>query len=166
MERSNVARKAKEVQGYYPKFAKYFSAVNGKSTVDDSILNPSQGDLLGLIDEAAEAKKKLDDARKDYEGNFLTEPQKLLQDHKDNLEKAAILYGGTPQLKEMIDKENALYAAQSAKLIADEQNKYNQYFAFETDRIKQIERDYENQKQLVLADVELNKTKKQKLLRL
>lgn len=66
----------------------------------------------------------------------------------------------------MIDKENALYAAQSAKLIADEQNKYNQYFAFETDRIKQIERDYENQKQLVLADVELNKTKKQKLLRL
>lgn len=152
--------KAKEVQGYYPKFAKYFSAVNGKSTVDDSILNPSQGDLLGLIDEAAEAKKKLDDARKDYEGNYLTEPQKLLQDHKDNLEKAAILYGGTPQLKEMIDKENALYAAHSAKLIADEQNKYNQYFAFETDRIKQIERDYENQKQLVLADVELNKTKK------
>jgi len=152
--------KAKEVAGYYPKFAKYFSAVNGKSTVDDSILNPSQGDLLGLIDEAAEAKKKLDDARKDYEGNYLTEPQKLLQDHKDNLEKAAILYGGTPQLKEMIDKENALYAAQSAKLIADEQNKYNQYFAFETDRIKQIERDYENQKQLVLADVELTKTKK------
>lgn len=152
--------KRKEVAGYVPGFQKWFAGVNGKSTVDDSILNPSQGDLLGLIDEAAEAKKKLDDARKDYEGNFLTEPQKLLQDHKDNLEKATILYGGTPQLKEMIDKENALYAAQSAKLIADEQNKYNQYFAFETDRITQIERDYENQKQLVLADVELNKTKK------
>ncbi|OFD30985.1 replication protein [Acinetobacter baumannii] len=152
--------KAKEVAGYYPKFAKYFSAVNGKSTVDDSILMPTQADLLGLIDDAAEAKKKLDDARKDYEEGYLTEPQKLLQDHKDKLEKATMLYAGTPQLKEMIDKENALYAAQSAKLIADEQNKYNQYFAFETDRIKQIERDYENQKQLVLADVELNKTKK------
>ncbi|MFV5640721.1 transglycosylase SLT domain-containing protein [Acinetobacter oleivorans] len=152
--------KRKEVAGYVPGFQKWFAGVSGKSTVDNSILNPSQGDLLGLIDEAAEAKKKLDDARKDYEGNFLTEPQKLLQDHKDNLEKATILYGGTPQLKEMIDKENALYAAQSAKLIADEQNKYNQYFSFETDRIKQIERDYENQKQLVLADVELNKTKK------
>ncbi|WP_111848734.1 transglycosylase SLT domain-containing protein [Acinetobacter baumannii] len=152
--------KRKEVAGYVPGFQKWFAGVNGKSTVDDSILMPTQTDLLGLIDDAAEAKKKLDDARKDYESNYLTEPQKLLQDHKDNLEKATMLYAGTPQLKEMIDKENALYAAQSAKLIADEQNKYNQYFAFETDRIKQIERDYENQKQLVLADVELNKTKK------
>ncbi|MCO9048751.1 transglycosylase SLT domain-containing protein [Acinetobacter sp. UC24323] len=152
--------KAKEVAGYYPKFAKYFSAVNGKSTVDDSILMPTQADLLGLIDDAAEAKKKLDDARKDYESNYLTEPQKLLQDHKDNLEKATMLYAGSPQLKEMIDKENALYAAQSAKLMADKQNEYNQYFAFETDRIKQIERDYENQKQLVQANVEYDKTKK------
>lgn len=152
--------KRKEIAGYAPGIQRWMAGVNGKSTIDNSILMPTQADLLGLIDEAAQAKKELDDARKDYEGNYLTEPQKLLQAHKDNLDKAAILYGGTPQLKEMIDKENALYAAQSAKLIADEQNRYNQYFAFETDRIKQIERDYENQKQLVLADVELNKTKK------
>ncbi|QHB89521.1 transglycosylase SLT domain-containing protein [Acinetobacter baumannii] len=152
--------KRKEVAGYVPGFQKWFAGVNGKTTVDNSILMPTQEDLLGLIDSAAEAQKALDDARKDYETGYFTEPQKLLQDHKDRLDKAHELYGGTPQLKEMIDKENALYAAQSAKLIADEQNKYNQYFAFETDRIKQIERDYENQKQLVLADVELNKTKK------
>ncbi|MBF6745481.1 transglycosylase SLT domain-containing protein [Acinetobacter baumannii] len=152
--------KRKEVAGYVPGFQKWFAGVNGKTTVDNSILMPTQEDLLGLIDSAAEAQKALDDARKDYESGYFTEPQKLLQDHKDRLDKAHELYGGTPQLKEMIDKENALYAAQSAKLIADEQNKYNQYFAFETDRIKQIERDYENQKQLVLADVELNKTKK------
>ncbi|MFA2866805.1 transglycosylase SLT domain-containing protein [Acinetobacter pittii] len=152
--------KRKEVAGYVPGFQKWFAGVNGKTTVDNSILMPTQEDLLGLIDSAAEAQKALDDARKDYESGYFTEPQKLLQDHKDRLDKAHELYGGTPQLKEMIDKENALYAAQSAKLIADEQNKYNQYFAFETDRITQIERDYENQKQLVLADVELNMTKK------
>lgn len=152
--------KRKEVAGYVPGFQKWFAGVNGKTTVDNSILMPTQEELLGLIDSTAEAQKALDDARKDYESGYFTEPQKLLQDHKDRLDKAHELYGGTPQLKEMIDKENALYAAQSAKLIADEQNKYNQYFAFETDRIKQIERDYENQKQLVLADVELNKTKK------
>lgn len=156
--------KRKEIAGYASGIQRWMAGVNGKSTVDDSILNPSQGDLLGLIDEAAEAKKKLDDARKDYEGNFLTEPQKLLQDHKDNLEKATILYGGTPQLKEMIDKENALYAAQSAKLIADKQNEYNQYFSFETDRIKQIERDYENQKQLIDSNAEYDYGKSQKAI--
>lgn len=156
--------KRKEVAGYVPGFQKWFAGVSGKSTVDNSILMPTQEDLLGLIDDAAEAQKALDDARKDYESGYFTEPQKLLQDHKDRLDKAHELYGGTPQLKEMIDKENALYAAQSAKLIADKQNEYNQYFSFETDRIKQIERDYENQKQLIDSNAEYDYGKSQKAI--
>lgn len=156
--------KRKEVAGYVPGFQKWFAGVSGKSTVDNSILMPTQEDLLGLINDAAEAQKALDDARKDYESGYFTEPQKLLQDHKDRLDKAHELYGGTPQLKEMIDKENALYAAQSAKLIADKQNEYNQYFSFETDRIKQIERDYENQKQLIDSNAEYEYGKSQKAI--
>ncbi|MDQ9037632.1 transglycosylase SLT domain-containing protein [Acinetobacter seifertii] len=152
--------KRKEVAGYVPGFQKWFAGVNGKTTVDNSILMPSQSDQLSLIADAAASQKALDDARKDVDVKYYTESQQLAKDHQDRLDKITEAYAGTPQLKEMIDKENALYAAQSAKLIADEQNKYNQYFAFETDRITQIERDYENQKQLVLADVELNKTKK------
>ncbi len=57
--------KAKEVAGYYPKFAKYFSAVNGKSTVDNSILMPTQADQLELINKAAESQKLIDDAKKE-----------------------------------------------------------------------------------------------------
>ena len=55
-------------------------------------------------------------------------------------------YAGTPQLKEKLAQEDALYAAQIAKLESDKKEEYNQFFAFETDRIKQIEQNYDRQK--------------------
>ncbi|NUF83997.1 transglycosylase SLT domain-containing protein [Acinetobacter seifertii] len=157
-------KKAKEVEGYYPKFAKYFSAVNGKSTVDESLLMPTQADLLGLIDKAAEAKKALEDTQKEVNASYFTEPQKLEQEHKDRVEKAIMSFGGTPKLKEILAQEDALYAAQKAKLTSDTKDQYNQYFSFETDRIKQIEQNYARQEELINSNAEYNYGKSKEAL--
>lgn len=103
---------------------------------------------------------------KDVDARYYTEAQRLAKEHQDNVDKITFAYGGTPQLKEKLAQEDALYAAQIAKLKAEKEQEYNQYFSFETDRIKQIERDYDIQKQLVNANVEYDTTKKQKLLQL
>ncbi|EOY3219541.1 transglycosylase SLT domain-containing protein [Acinetobacter baumannii] len=152
--------KRKEVAGYAPGFQKWFAGVSGKSTVDNSILMPTQADQLELINKAAESQKAIDDAKKDVDARYYTEAQRLAKEHQDNIEKITFAYAGTPQLKEKLAQENALYAAQIAKLESDKKEEYNQYFAFETDRIKQIERDYDIQKQLVNANVEYDTTKK------
>ena len=56
--------KRKEVAGYAPGFQKWFAGVSGKSTVDNSILMPTQADQLELINKAAESQKAIDDAKK------------------------------------------------------------------------------------------------------
>ncbi|MFX9420609.1 hypothetical protein ABTO45_22880, partial [Acinetobacter baumannii] len=92
---------------------------------------------------AAESQKAIDDAKKDVDARYYTEAQRLAKEHQDNVDKITFAYGGTPQLKEKLAQEDALYAAQIAKLKAEKEQEYNQYFSFETDRIKQIERDYD-----------------------
>lgn len=157
------ASKRKEVAGYVPGFQKWYAGVNGKSTVDNSILMPSQADQLELINKAAESQQAIDDARKEVSARHYTEAQRLAKEHQDNVEKINLAYAGTPQLKEKLAQENALYAAQTAKLMAEKEQEYNQYFSFETERIKQIERDYDIQKRLVNANVEYDKTQKAKI---
>ncbi|MCF4490787.1 replication protein, partial [Acinetobacter baumannii] len=71
---------------------------------------------------------------------------------------------GTPQLKEKLAQENALYAAQIAKLESDKKEEYNQYFAFETDRIKQIEQNFDRQKELIDSNAEYEYGKSKKAL--
>ena len=107
---------------------------------------PTQADQLELINKAAESQQAIDEARKEVNARYYTEAQRLAMEHQDNIDKVTLAYAGTPQLKEMIDKENALYAAQIAKLESDKKEEYNQYFAFETDRIKQIEQNFDRQK--------------------
>ncbi|HHU5621667.1 TPA: transglycosylase SLT domain-containing protein, partial [Acinetobacter baumannii] len=156
--------KRKEVAGYAPGFQKWFAGVNGKSSVDNSILMPTQADQLELINKAAESQKAIDDAKKDVDARYYTEAQRLAKEHQDNVDKITFAYGGTPQLKEMIDKENALYAAQIAKLESDKKEEYNQYFAFETDRIKQIEQNFDRQKELIDSNAEYEYGKSKKAL--
>lgn len=146
--------KRKEVAGYAPGFQKWFAGVSGKATVDNSILMPTQADQLELINKAAEAQKAIDDMQKEVNSNYLTIPQKLAQEHKDRTEKAIIAFGGTDKLKEVLAQEDALYKAQLAKFTSDTKDQYNQYFAFETDRIKQIEQNYDRQKELIDTDAE------------
>ncbi|MFX5117954.1 transglycosylase SLT domain-containing protein [Acinetobacter baumannii] len=156
--------KRKEVAGYVPGFQKWFAGVSGKSTVDNSILMPTQADQLELINKAAESQQAIDDARKEVNARYYTEAQRLAKEHQDNIDKITLAYAGTPQLKEMIDKENALYAAQIAKLESDKKEEYNQYFAFETDRIKQIEQNFDRQKELIDSNAEYEYGKSKKAL--
>uniref|UniRef100_UPI003892A3C4 transglycosylase SLT domain-containing protein n=1 Tax=Acinetobacter baumannii TaxID=470 RepID=UPI003892A3C4 len=156
--------KRKEVAGYVPGFQKWFAGVSGKSTVDNSILMPTQADQLELINKAAESQQAIDDARKEVNARYYTEAQRLAKEHQDNIDKVTLAYAGTPQLKEMIDKENALYAAQIAKLESDKKEEYNQYFAFETDRIKQIEQNFDRQKELIDSNAEYEYGKSKKAL--
>ncbi|WP_407487614.1 transglycosylase SLT domain-containing protein [Acinetobacter baumannii] len=154
--------KRKEVAGYVPGFQKWFAGVNGKSTVDNSILMPTQADQLELINKAAESQQAIDDARKEVNARHYTEAQRFAKEHQDNIDKITLAYAGTPQLKEKLAQENALYAAQIAKLESDKKEEYNQYFAFETDRIKQIEQNFDRQKELIdtNAEYEYGKSKK------
>ncbi|SSQ04258.1 putative soluble lytic transglycosylase fused to an ABC-type amino acid-binding protein [Acinetobacter baumannii] len=156
--------KRKEVAGYAPGFQKWFAGVSGKSTVDNSILMPTQADQLELINKAAESQKAIDDAKKDVDARYYTEAQRLAKEHQDNIDKITFAYAGTPQLKEKLAQENALYAAQLAKLESDKKEEYNQYFAFETDRIKQIEQNYDRQKELIDSNAEYEYGKSKKAL--
>ncbi|HCA4917978.1 transglycosylase SLT domain-containing protein [Acinetobacter baumannii] len=156
--------KRKEVAGYAPGFQKWFAGVSGKSTVDNSILMPTQADQLELINKAAESQKAIDDARKEVNARYYTEAQRLAREHQDNIDKATLAYAGTPQLKEKLAQENALYAAQIAKLESDKKEEYNQYFAFETDRIKQIEQNFDRQKELIDSNAEYEYGKSKKAL--
>ncbi|MCE6084334.1 transglycosylase SLT domain-containing protein [Acinetobacter baumannii] len=156
--------KRKEVAGYAPGFQKWFAGVSGKSTVDNSILMPTQADQLELINKAAESQKAIDDAKKDVDARYYTEAQRLAKEHQDNIEKITFAHAGTPQLKEKLAQENALYAAQIAKLESDKKEEYNQYFAFETDRIKQIEQNFDRQKELIDSNAEYEYGKSKKAL--
>lgn len=157
-------QKAKEVAGYVPGFQKWFAGVNGKTTVDNSILMPTEADKLAAINKAAESEKLINDAKKDVDARYYNEAQRLAKEHQDNIEKITLVYGGTPQLKEKLAQENALYAAQLAKLESDKKEEYNQYFAFETDRIKQIQQNYDRQKELIDSNVEYEYGKSKKAL--
>ncbi|WP_252721571.1 transglycosylase SLT domain-containing protein, partial [Acinetobacter baumannii] len=156
--------KRKEVAGYVPGFQKWFAGVSGKSTVDNSILMPTQADQLELINKAAESQQAIDDARKEVNARYYTEAQRLAKEHQDNIDKITFAYAGTPQLKEKLAQENALYAAQIAKLESDKKEEYNQYFAFETDRIKQIEQNFDRQKELIDSNAEYEYGKSKKAL--
>ncbi|MGW7846245.1 transglycosylase SLT domain-containing protein [Acinetobacter baumannii] len=156
--------KRKEVAGYAPGFQKWFAGVSGKSTVDNSILMPTQADQLELINKAAESQQAIDDARKEVNARYYTEAQRLAKEHQDNIDKITLAYAGTPQLKEKLAQENALYAAQIAKLESDKKEEYNQYFAFETDRIKQIEQNFDRQKELIDSNAEYEYGKSKKAL--
>lgn len=156
--------KRKEVAGYVPGFQKWFAGVSGKSTVDNSILMPTQADQLELINKAAESQQAIDEARKEVNARYYTEAQRLAKEHQDNIDKITFAYAGTPQLKEKLAQENALYAAQIAKLESDKKEEYNQYFAFETDRIKQIEQNFDRQKELIDSNAEYEYGKSKKAL--
>lgn len=152
--------KRAEVGSYAGGIQKWFAGVNGKTSVDNSLVMPTQADLLESVARSAEAAKLLADKRKEVDQTYFKESEILAKDHQDRIDKITEVYGGSPMFKEKLKQENDLYAAQSAKLVADKQNEYNQYFAFETDRITQIERDYGYQKQLISSNTEFSKTQR------
>ncbi|MCG2575206.1 transglycosylase SLT domain-containing protein [Acinetobacter sp. ME22] len=151
--------KAKEVAGYAPKFAKNFAGVNGQSTIDQSILMPTQADLLAQQAILAEAQKALDDKKLEINKKYYTQEQQLAQDNQDAIEAINSTLTGSDQTNALA-KQAALYQSQLKTLHAQEKDEYNQLHAFETDRITQLQNEYAVKKQLAEAD--LSKTPAQR----
>ncbi|WP_227539710.1 hypothetical protein [Acinetobacter sp. MB5] len=151
--------KAKEMQGHANSVLKYMAGANGQSTVDQSILMPTQADLLAQQATLAEAQKALDDKKLEINKKYYTQEQQLAQDNQDAIEAINSTLTGSDQTNALA-KQAALYQSQLKTLNAQEKDEYNQLHSFETDRITQLQNEYAVKKQLAEAD--LSKTPTQR----
>ncbi|RSO82928.1 replication protein [Acinetobacter ursingii] len=154
--------KRKEVAGYVPSYQKWFAGVNGKSSVDNSILMPTQADILAQQTLAAQAQKDLDDKRKEIDAQYYTDAEKLAKDHQDRIEKITQAYTGTAELKSRLAQEGALYKEQSTQLKVQREEDYANLTAFETDRVKQLEDYYARQIELAKTSTKINEQERAK----
>ncbi|MBJ9954520.1 transglycosylase SLT domain-containing protein [Acinetobacter baumannii] len=141
--------KAKEVAGYFPKFAKYFAGVNDKTTFDDSFMMPTQADILQQNANIAQAAFELSEKRKEVDSQYYSESEKLAKEHQDRIDKITQVYTGTDQLKTKLAQEDVLYKEQVTQLEVSRQQELNQLKAFETDRISQIRESYDEEIRLM-----------------
>lgn len=146
--------KAREMQNYPKTALKYTAGANNSSTVDDSMVNPSQADQLKTEENLIALNKEKAIKKANVAAIYATPQEKFSKEHQDHIDQITETHGGTPEFQKLIDQENALYAAQLAKFESDKKEEYNQYFAFETDRIKQIEQNYDRQKELINSNAE------------
>lgn len=146
--------KRKEIAGYAPGIQRWLAGVNGKTAVDNSILMPTQADILAQQLTAAQSMKELDDTRKQIDAQYYTESEKLAKDHQDRIEKITQAYTGTKELKTRLGQEDSLYKEQMVKLDVNRQQQLNQLQAFETDRITQAKRYYDEEIRLMQASTE------------
>ncbi|MBN6517048.1 replication protein [Acinetobacter pittii] len=153
--------KAKEMQNYPKTVLKYRAGANNSSTVDDSMFNPSQADQLKTAENLIASTKEKAIKKANIAAIYATPEEKFSKEHKGRIDQITETHGGTPEFQKLIDQENASYNAQVLKFKADRENEFNQYFSFETDRIKQIEQNYKYQKSLIdsNADYEYGKSK-------
>ncbi len=154
--------KRKEVAGYVPGFQKWFAGVNGKPSIDNSILMPTQADILAQQTLAAQAQKDLDDKRKEIDAHYYTDAEKLAKDHQDRIEKITQAYTGTAELKSRLAQEGALYKEQSTQLKVQREEDYANLTAFETDRVKQLEDYYARQIELAKTSTKINEQERAK----
>lgn len=153
--------KAREMQNYPKTALKYTAGANNSSTVDDSMVNPSQADQLKTAENLIASNKEKAIKKANVAAIYATPEEKFSKEHKGRIDQITETHGGTPEFQKLIDQENASYNAQVLKFKADRENEFNQYFSFETDRIKQIEQNYKYQKSLIdsNADYEYGKSK-------
>ncbi|MHA3083726.1 transglycosylase SLT domain-containing protein [Acinetobacter sp. ANC 5383] len=144
--------KAKEVAGYAPKFAKNYAGVTGKATIDNSVLMPSQADMLTQQAAVAEAEKAQQDKALEIRKKYYTKEQQLAQDNTDAIKEINSALTGSDQTNALA-KQAELYQSQLKTLHAQEKDEYNQLHAFETDRITQLQNEYAVKKQLAEADL-------------
>ena len=139
-------------RGYVKNANKWVAAANNKTEVDQSILMPTQADLLAQQKAAAEATKALDDKKLEIHKKYFNQYQQAEQDNTDAIEAINSTMVGTDRTNALA-KQAALYKSQLDTLAAQEKEQYNQSHAFETDRITQLQREYAVKKQLVDADL-------------
>lgn len=148
--------KRKEIAGYAPGVQRWLAGVNGKTNIDNSLIMPTQADLLAQQVLAVQSAKELSDKRKDIDTQYYKESEKLAEEHKDRVEAINNAYAGTKELKDRLAQESALYLDQTTKLKVQREEDYANLTAFETDRIKQLEDYYSRQIELAKTNTELN----------
>lgn len=144
-------------RAYVSNAQKYISAANGKTSFDQSIVMPTQAEQLAQAAAVAKSQKEIDDAKKAVDEKYFTENQKLEHDHLERVKKIHEAYDGSSELKAKLEKENALYKDQSTQLKVQKEEEYANITAFETDRIMQIEQNYNRQIELAQNSVDLDK---------
>ncbi len=154
--------KRKEVAGYVPGFQKWFAGVNEKTSVDNSIMMPTQADILAQQTLAAQAQKDLSDKRKEIDAQYYTESEKLTKEHQDRIEKITQAYTGTRELKTRLAQESALYQEQSTQIRVQREEDYANLTAFETDRIQQLQNYYALQIELAKVNTQFNEKQREK----
>ncbi|WP_151777156.1 transglycosylase SLT domain-containing protein [Acinetobacter brisouii] len=147
-------------RGYVKNANKWVAAANNKTEVDQSILMPTQGDLLAQQKAAAEATKIRQDKELELRKKYYTQEQQLAQDNKDAIEAINSTLTGSDQTNALA-KQAALYKSQLTTLHAQEKEEYNQLHAFETDRIQQIKDSYAVKQQLMDADLTKSKAQRE-----
>ncbi|KJV38183.1 hypothetical protein [Acinetobacter brisouii] len=152
--------KAKEMRDYSNFVLKYQAGANGKSSIDQSILMPSQDDLLAQQAAAAEATKIKQDKELEIRKKYYTQEQQFAQDNADAIKAINSTLTGSAQT-DALAKQAELYKSQLQTLHAQEKEEYNQLHAFETDRITQLKNEYDVKKQLVEADLTKSKAERE-----
>ena len=158
--------KRKEIAGYIPGIQRWLSGVNGKTAVDNSILMPTQADILAQQATVAQAAKELADTRKEIDAQYFSESEKLTKDHQDRIEKITQAYTGTKELKTRLAQEDALYKEQLVQLDVGRKNELNQLAAFETDRITQTRQYYDEEIRLMQVSTKYLGTDREMRLKL
>lgn len=144
-------------RAYVSNAQKYISAANGKTSFDQSIVMPTQAEQLAQTAAVAKSQKEIDDAKKAVDEKYFTENQKLEYDHLERVKKIHEAYDGSTELKLKLEKESALFKDQSTQLKVQKEEEYASITAFETDRIMQIEQNYNRQIELAQNSVDLDK---------
>ncbi|MHA3054816.1 hypothetical protein E0H77_00510 [Acinetobacter sp. ANC 4633] len=152
--------KAKEMRDHANRVLKYQAGANGKSSIDQSILMPSQDDLLAQQAAVAEATKAQQDKELEIRSKYYTKEQQLAKDNADAIKAINSTLTGSAQT-DALAKQAELYKSQLQTLHAQEKEEYNQLHAFETDRITQLKNEYDVKKQLVEADLTKSKTERE-----
>lgn len=148
--------KAKEMQDHAQRVMKYMAGANSKTTIDTSLMMPTQADQLSQEIALIQSQKDMDEKRKKIDAQYYKESEKLAEEHKDRVEAINNAYAGTKELKVRLAQESALYLDQTTKLRVQREEDYANLTAFETDRIKQLEDYYSRQIELAKTNTELN----------
>lgn len=151
--------KAKEMQDHAQRVMKYMAGANSKTTIDTSLMMPTQADLLAQQVSIIQSDKDRADKQLEINKKYFNEYQKAAQDNVDAINAIESVMTGKDKT-EALAKQALAYKSTIDTIKANEKEAYDQLREFETDRVTQIKNTYAVKKMLVDADI--NKSKEQR----
>ena len=151
--------KAKEMQDHAQRVMKYMAGANSKTTIDTSLMMPTQADLLAQQVSIIQSDKDRADKQLEINKKYFNEYQKAAQDNVDAINSIESVMTGKDKTEALV-KQALAYKSTIDTIKANEKEAYDQLREFETDRVTQIKNTYAVKKMLVDADI--NKSKEQR----